>query len=220
MEYQQLIEDMFRSSIAHTEAALTACWPPLSGAIRKSIALIEQGGTLYFAGNGGSAADASHVAAELVGSFEHYSAPLPAVSLTTDTAVLTSVANDFSFDRIFLQQVRALVRPDDQLWLISTSGESMNLFYAAAWAREQEISTVGLLGKHGGRIASQVSYPIIVPGNSTQRIQEVHILILHTLASALKQRFPNGAPRAGNVEGPGLSEEDSIDESREKDAQD
>lgn len=192
MEYQLLIEENFRSSIGHMEAALTACQGPLASAIRKAIAILEYGGTLYFAGNGGSAADASHIAAELVGSFEHYTAPLPAVSLSTDTSVLTSIGNDFSFDRIFLQQTQALVRPGDQLWLISTSGESMNLFHAAAWAREKRISTVGLLGKHGGRIANQVDYPVIVPGENTQRIQEIHILMLHTLASALKRRFPDG----------------------------
>lgn len=192
MEYQQLIEETFRSSVEHFETALTTCRSPLAGAIRKAISLMERGGTLYFAGNGGSAADASHVASELVGAFEHYAAPLPAVALTTDTAILTSVGNDFSFDRIFLQQVRAVVKPGDQLWVISTSGNSMNLFYAAAWAREQKISTVGLLGRHGGKIQNQVDYPIVVPGDNTQRIQEVHILVLHILASALKRRFPEG----------------------------
>lgn len=192
MEYQRLIEENFRSSIGHMEAALTACQGPLASAIRKAIAILEAGGTLYFAGNGGSAADASHIAAELIGSFEHYTAPLPAVSLSTDTSVLTSIGNDFSFDRVFLQQTRALVRPGDQLWLISTSGESMNLFHAAAWAREKKISTVGLLGKWGGRVASQVDYPVIVPGESAQRIQEIHIVILHILASALKRKFPDG----------------------------
>ncbi len=195
MIYQQIIEEIFRSSITHMETALTVCQSPLAGAIRKSIHLLERGGTLYFAGNGGSAADASHIASELVGSFEHYTAPLPAVSLTTDTAILTSVGNDFSFDSIFLQQVHALMKPCDQLWVISTSGDSMNLFHAAAWARENKISTVGLLGRRGGRIANQVDYPIIVPGDNTQRIQEVHILILHILASALKRKFPDGIQR-------------------------
>ncbi len=190
--YDQLIEDSFRASTSHIEAALTACRGPIAAAIRKAISVIENGGTLYFAGNGGSAADANHIASELVGAYEHYTAPLPAISFTTDVATLTSVANDFSFDRIFLQQVRGLVRPGDQLWAISTSGESMNLFHAAAWAREQGISTVGLLGRNGGRIAGQVDFPIVVPGDNTQRIQEVHILILHTLASALKHQFPNG----------------------------
>jgi len=194
MEYQQLLEENFRSSVEHIEAALIACRAPMASAIRKAISLMENGGTLYFAGNGGSAADANHVASELVGAYEHYTAPLPAVSFTTDVATLTSVANDFSFDRVFLQQVRALVRRGDMLWVISTSGDSMNLFYAAAWAREQKICTVGLLGRHGGKIKGQVDYPIVVPGDNTQRIQEVHILILHTLASALKRRFPDGAP--------------------------
>lgn len=194
MEYQDLIEETFRSSIDHMEAALTACQSPLASAIRKTISIVENGGTLYFAGNGGSAADACHIASELVGAFEHYTAPLPAISLVTDISALTSIGNDFSFERTILQQARALVRQRDQLWLISTSGESMNLFHTASWAREVKISTVGLLGKRGGRIAGQVDYPIIVPGENTQRIQEVHGVILHILASALKRRFPSGLP--------------------------
>jgi len=196
MDYDLMIEEMFRSSITHIETALTSCKANLNGAIQKSIEIIENGGTLYFAGNGGSAADASHIASELVGSFEHYTHPLPAVALTTDTSILTSVGNDFSFERIFLQQVQALLTPNDLLWVISTSGESMNLFHAVAWAREKQIGTVGLLGKHGGRLAQQVDYPIIVPGDNTQRIQEVHILTLHILAAALKRKFPNGISRA------------------------
>lgn len=192
MEFENLIEETFRSCEAYVETALTTCQASLAAAIRKSINVLEKGGTLYFAGNGGSAADCSHIASELVGSFEQYPAPLPAVALTTDTAILSSVSNDFSFNRVFLQQVQALVHPDDQLWFISTSGESMNLWHAAAWARDRKINTVGLLGKKGGRLASQVDHPIIVPGDNTQRIQEVHILMLHTLASALKRHFPHG----------------------------
>ena len=192
MEYQQLIEETFRSSIDHMEAALTACQGPFASAIRKAIAIVENGGTLFFAGNGGSAADASHIVSELVGAFEHYTAPLPAISLVTESSSLTSIANDFSFERTILQQARALVRSRDQIWLISTSGESMNLFHVASWARDLKISTVGLLGKRGGRIATQVDYPIVVPGENTQRIQEVHAVLLHTLATALKRRFPEG----------------------------
>ncbi len=195
MLHQELIEETFRSSQAHMEAALTACQGPLDGAIQKAIRLIERGGTLFFAGNGGSAADANHIASELVGAYESYTSPLPAISFTTDVATLTSVANDFSFDRIFLQQVQALVHPGDQLWVISTSGDSMNLFHAVAWARDQRISTVGLLGRKGGKISSQVDFPIVVPGDNTQRIQEVHILMLHVLASALKRRFPEGVQK-------------------------
>ena len=202
MDYDLLIEELFRSSIIHMETALTACKPALEGAIRKSIEILERGGTIYFAGNGGSAADASHAAAELMGSFEHYTSPLPAIALTTDTSLLTAVANDFSFDRVFLQQVQALLKRDDILWLISTSGDSMNLFHAAAWARDKKISTVGLLGRHGGRLYQQVDYPVVVPGDNTQRIQEVHILMLHILASSLKRRFPSGVVKPV-IPGPG-----------------
>ena len=192
MQIDQLIETNFKACTTYVEAALVACRGVIIQAIEESARLIENGGTLYFAGNGGSASDCSHVASELVGAFEQIASPLPAVAFTTDVAILTSVANDFSFNSIFLQQVRALMHKGDQLWLVSTSGESMNLFYAAAWAREQGISTVGLLGKGGGKLSTQVDFPIVVPGENTQRIQEVHILILHTLASALKHRFPYG----------------------------
>lgn len=195
MTNYDMIEEIFKSSMDYIEDSLSKCAVSLDEAIEKSIAIYEGGGTIFFAGNGGSAADANHIASELVGAFEEITTPLPAVSFTTDVATLTSVANDFSFDRIFLQQVQAIVRPGDQLWAISTSGQSMNLFHATAWTREQGISTVGLLGKDGGKIAGQVDIPIVVPGENTQRIQEVHILILHTLASALKRRFPNGIPR-------------------------
>jgi D-sedoheptulose 7-phosphate isomerase len=196
MDHQEMIEETFKSSVTHIETALTKCLTPLASAIRRSITIIENGGTLYFAGNGGSAADASHVASELIGSFEHYKHPLPAIALTTDTSIITSVANDFSYDKIFLQQAKGLVRRGDQLWLISTSGESRNLYTVATWASENKISTVGLLGRKGGELAHIVDYPITIPGENTQRIQEVHILILHTLASALKRQFPNGVQLA------------------------
>jgi D-sedoheptulose 7-phosphate isomerase len=195
MQYEDLIEETFLSCKAYVESALPACRAMLAEAIGKSISILESGGTLYFAGNGGSAADCSHIASELVGAFEKIATPLPAIAFTTDVAILTSVANDFSFDRVFLQQVQALVRPSDQLWLLSTSGESGNLLRAAIWAREHGISTVGLLGKNGGKLASQVDFPVIVPGDNTQRIQEVHILMLHTLAAALKHRFAQGIPQ-------------------------
>lgn len=192
MPYEEIIREQFSSSISTIEASLAACTEPLKGAIAKAAEVMQDGGTLFFAGNGGSAADANHIASELVGAFEECAAPLPAISFTTDVPTLTSVANDFSFERVFLQQVRALMHPGDQLWAISTSGRSMNLFHAVAWAREQGISTVGLLGRDGGSIAAQVDFPIVVPGDNTQRIQEVHILLLHILASALKRRFPEG----------------------------
>ena len=192
MDYSQLIDDTFSSCRACIENALNMCMEALPSAIDESVRALENGGTLYFAGNGGSAADCSHIASELVGAFESCVAPLPAVAITTDTAILTSVGNDFSFDTIFLRQVQALARPTDLLWLISTSGESTNLVLAAEWAGQHQVKTIGLLGKTGGKVASLVDIPIIVPGDNTQRIQEVHILILHILASALKRRFPDG----------------------------
>ncbi|MFH1676050.1 MAG: SIS domain-containing protein, partial [bacterium] len=105
---------------------------------------------------------------------------------------MTSIANDLSFDKVFLQQARGLLRPGDLFWVISTSGNSKNLTEAVEWANKNGISTVGLLGKDGGRLAPIVEIPIIVQGENTQRIQEVHIIVLHILASALKTRYKNG----------------------------
>ena len=192
MAYRELIEQNFSDSLKAISDSLDGIAPSLEAAIESAIRSYENGGTLFFAGNGGSAADACHIASELVGSFENYSAPLPAISLATDVAILTSVANDYSFENIFLQQAKALARPGDQIWLISTSGESANVLEVAKWARDAGIATVGLLGKGGGTMASQVDIPIVVTGENPQRIQEVHILVLHTLASALKRKFPNG----------------------------
>jgi D-sedoheptulose 7-phosphate isomerase len=198
MDYSPMIDETFRSCQAYVEQALNACRTDLVRAIEESIASLGYGGTLFFAGNGGSAADCSHIASELVGSFESITAPLPAISLTTDVAILTSVGNDYSFNSIFIQQVKALVKPNDLLWAISTSGESANLLLACEWAKTRKIKTIGLLGKNGGKLSSIVDSSIIVPGDNTQRIQEVHILILHILASALKRKFPDGIPQSNN----------------------
>ncbi len=191
-QHIDLIETNFRSCGQYIQSALAQCGPALAAAMEKSISVVESGGTLFFAGNGGSAADCSHVVGELVGAFETCRTPLPAIALTTDTTVLTSVANDFFFDRVFIQQAEALVRPGDMLWLVSTSGESANLLLVASWAKDKGIATAGLTGKSGGGLALAVDYPIVAPGDNTQRIQEVHILMLHTLASALKHRFADG----------------------------
>jgi D-sedoheptulose 7-phosphate isomerase len=140
---------------------------------------VRNGGTVFFCGNGGSAADAQHLAAEYVVRFQRERRPVAALALTVDTSVLTAGGNDYGFDTVFERQVRALARPGDLLVLHSTSGESENLLRAAAAARASVVSTAALLAKGGGRLAGQVDLAIIVPTDSTARAQEMHLLIGH-----------------------------------------
>ncbi|HEX9746188.1 MAG TPA: SIS domain-containing protein [bacterium] len=192
MKFEELIRANFTGSAEAINVAYENCAEKLGDAIEASIGIYENHGTIFFAGNGGSAADACHIASELVGAFEDIQAPLPALSFATDVAILTSVSNDYSFTNIFTQQAKALMKKGDQLWVISTSGNSPNILDTARWAKSEGINTVGLLGRDGGKVAESVDIAIIVPSENTQRIQEVQILILHTLASALKRKFPDG----------------------------
>jgi D-sedoheptulose 7-phosphate isomerase len=149
---------------------------------------IKRGGTIYLAGNGGSAADCQHFATELVvrltGKFERPS--LPAVSLTADGALLTAAGNDYGFDRIFARQVEGLVRKKDYLILISTSGNSENLIQAARTAKRKGVEVGALLGGNGGKLKRLVARPVIVPSDSVQRIQEEHTFIIHNLVQLIE----------------------------------
>jgi D-sedoheptulose 7-phosphate isomerase len=143
---------------------------------------------LLSCGNGGSASDAQHFSAEMVGRFERERPELPAISLTTDTSILTAVANDYDFSQVFAKQVRALGRAGDVLLAISTSGNSLNVAAAIEAAHEREMRVVALTGKGGGRIGELLSAAdvhLCVPHSSTARIQEVHILAIHCLCDAI-----------------------------------
>jgi len=139
----------------------------------------DEGGTVYFCGNGGSAADAQHLAAEYVVRFARERRALGAIALTTDTSVLTAGANDYGYETVFERQVRALCRGPDLLIMHSTSGESENLLRAAAAASDLGVRTAALLAKGGGRLASLVDIAIVVPTDSTARAQEMHLAIGH-----------------------------------------
>jgi D-sedoheptulose 7-phosphate isomerase len=148
---------------------------------------IKEGKKLLICGNGGSAADSQHIAAELVGRFSMERKALPAIALTTDTSILTAVANDYSFDKIFERQVEALGEEGDVLIGISTSGNSPNVINAVNKAKEKGLLTVGFLGKDGGKLASLCEHAFVVKSHSTPRIQEVHITLGHVLCDFIEK---------------------------------
>jgi D-sedoheptulose 7-phosphate isomerase len=148
---------------------------------------IDNGNKVLLYGNGGSAADAQHIAAEWVGRFMRERRPLPAIALTTDTSILTATGNDYGFDQIFARQVRALGRKGDIAMAISTSGDSMNVIVATDVAREMGLITVGLTGCDGGKLGSRVQYHLNVPHRHSARIQEVHIMIGHILCELVDE---------------------------------
>jgi D-sedoheptulose 7-phosphate isomerase len=149
-------------------------------------ASLRKGGKLMLCGNGGSAADSQHIAAEFTGRFVHDRRPLAALALSTDTSALTCIANDYSFDDVFARQVEGLGREGDCLLAISTSGNSPNVLRAAECARRQRVTVIGLLGRDGGELAGVCDLSIVVPAHSTARIQEAHIFIGHTLCGVVE----------------------------------
>jgi D-sedoheptulose 7-phosphate isomerase len=161
--------------------------------VEQALDLLEkafrEGRTLLAFGNGGSAADAEHLCAELVGRFLLDRRPLPAVSLTTNQALLTAWSNDHRFDDIFARQIEGLGRSGDVAWGISTSGNSPNVVNALRRAREVGLRTVGLTGSGGGRMAEYCDVLMAVPLRETPRIQEVHLVTFHAICSALEQRL-------------------------------
>ncbi len=145
------------------------------------------GGKIIIAGNGGSAADAQHFAAELVGRFLYNRKAFSAIALTTNTSNITAIANDFDFGEIFSRQIEALARPGDVFFGISTSGESKNIINAAIACAKRGITSIGLLGKGGGLIKDYVNIPIIIPSENTPKIQEMHITLLHFICWELEK---------------------------------
>jgi len=152
-----------------------------------AIQTLQQGGKILFCGNGGSAADSQHLAAELTGRFIKDRRPLAAIALSTDTSALTCIANDYSFDEVFARQVQGLGRAGDLLIGISTSGNSKNVIRAVEEAKKIGMHTLGLLGRDGGQLRALCEHHIIVPSQVTARIQESHILIGHTLCGLIEQ---------------------------------
>ncbi len=175
-----------RKSIQTKEEVSRACITDVIDVARVIANALQKGGRVVFFGNGGSAADAQHISAELVGKFKRMRPALRASALTTNTSVLTAVGNDFSFDEIFSRQIEGELGPGDVAVGISTSGRSLNVIKGIEEARRIGAKTVALTGSGGGRLAAICDHKVIVPSDDTQRIQECHIMIGHIICELIE----------------------------------
>ena len=188
MNIETRIAQHFHDSISTKQRVAAALTPHIAAASHAMVNCLKSGGKILSCGNGGSAGDAQHFAAELVGRFERERAELAAIALTTDSSILTAVGNDYSFDEIFSKQVRALGKSGDILFAISTSGNSKNVIAAIDAAHLKSMHVVGMTGRNGGKIASLMQAGDVllnVDAQVTTRIQEVHLLMLHCLCDAI-----------------------------------
>ena len=185
---EQQIQQHFIDSADLKYQAAQALSKPIAEAVQAILACVTSGGKVLACGNGGSAADAQHFAAEFVGRFERERPELGAIALTTDSSILTAIANDYAFEMVFARQVRALGQAGDVLLAISTSGNSRNVMAAIAAAHEREMTVVALTGRGGGAMSAalkETDVQICVPHDRTARIQEVHILALHCICDGV-----------------------------------
>jgi D-sedoheptulose 7-phosphate isomerase len=160
-------------------------------AARVCVRALECGGKLILCGNGGSAADSQHLAAELVGRYLRERRALPAIALTTNTSCLTAISNDYSYDEVFSRQIEAIGNKGDIAIGISTSGNSKNIVQALRTARERGLTTIGMTGSAGGRLRQEADYCLCVPSEQIPRIQEAHILLGHILCELVEESFSN-----------------------------
>ncbi|GJH22076.1 phosphoheptose isomerase [Caballeronia novacaledonica] len=182
------IQQHFRDSAALKLEALDALAVPIAAAVDTLFGALANGNKILVCGNGGSAADAQRFAAQLIGRFERERPGLPAIALTTDTSILTAIGNDYAFEQIFSNQVRALGQSGDVLLAISTSGNSVNVLAAIQEAHEREMIVIALSGKGGGAMSdvlAETDIHICVPSDRTARIQEVHLLTIHCLCDGI-----------------------------------
>jgi D-sedoheptulose 7-phosphate isomerase len=184
------IAGQFDESIRAKETAAAVLGPPIAAAVKLMADSLTAGGKIMACGNGGSAADAQHFAAELLNRFEMERPPLAAIALTTDTSTLTSIANDYRYEDIFAKQIRALGRRGDVLLAISTSGNSPNVIEAMVAAQSVGVRVVALTGKNGGSMSALLQdgdVHVCVPAERTARIQEIHLLTIHCLCDGIDQ---------------------------------
>ena len=188
MNLEDRIARHFQDSIETKRRVVAGLTPQIAAASHAMVACLKSGGKILSCGNGGSAGDSQHFAAELVGRFERERAELAAIALTTDSSILTAVGNDYSFGEIFSKQVRALGKSGDILFAISTSGNSTNVVNAITAAHQKGMHIVGMTGRNGGKIAGLMQAGDVllnIDSQITTRIQEVHLLTLHCLCDAI-----------------------------------
>ena len=188
MEIRERINRQFEDSVRAGRASADVLVEPIAAAIDLMFEALSNDHKILACGNGGSAADAQHFSAELIGRFERERLPLAAIALSTDTSIMTAVANDYSFDLVFAKQVTGLGRAGDVLFAISTSGNSKNVVAAIEAAQAREMRIVALTGKGGGAIGELLAdgdVHICVPQDRTARIQEVHLVVLHCLCDGI-----------------------------------
>ena len=195
MELNARVTQLFNDSIAAKQAALRILVPPIVNGAKLMAEALNGNRKIMSCGNGGSAADAQHFAAELLNRFERERPGLAGIALTTDTSTLTSIANDYEYNEVFAKQVRALGQAGDVLLAISTSGNSPNVMRALDAAHEKGVRVVALTGRDGGKMApllKSTDVEIRVPARITARIQEVHLLCLHCLCDLIDEQLFSG----------------------------
>lgn len=195
MDLMQRMQQHFAESISAKQIALETLSPLMTQAAEKMVQTLVADGKLLICGNGGSAADAQHFAAEMVGRFERERPGLGAIALTTDTSAITAISNDYDYDLIFSKQVHALGRAGDLLVAISTSGNSANVIAAIHAAHDRGMNVIALTGRDGGQIGELLSgddVHLCVPVQRTCRVQEVHITIIHALCDAVDYMLLGG----------------------------
>jgi len=176
-----------RDLSATAERVLAELRPDLDRALAMVQETVKGGGTLFFCGNGGSAADAQHLATEYVVRYLRNRRPLPAIALTTDTSLLTAAANDLGFDEVFARQIQALAKRGDLLIIHTTSGNSPNLLRAAEAAREKGVPVLAFSARDGGKLRSLATHNVIIPTDRTDRAQELQLCIQHVICDAVEQ---------------------------------
>ncbi len=189
---EQRIQQHFIDSADLKYQSAQALSKPIAQAVQAMLACVTSGGKVLACGNGGSAADAQHFSAEFVGRYERERPELGAIALTTDSSIITAIANDYDFTSIFSRQVRALGQPGDVLLAITTSGNSANVLAAVEAAHEREMTVVALTGRGGGKMTHALrdtDVHICVPHDRTARVQEVHILVLHCLCDGVDNQL-------------------------------
>ncbi len=185
------IQFEFREHLKTTKDTIETISQPLEDAAKICIECLNNNGKIILFGNGGSAADAQHISAELVSRYKTERKGLGAIALTTDTSILTAIGNDYGFDRIFSRQVEALANPGDVCIGISTGGTSSNVVNALKTSKAMNCRLIGLSGRSGGDFNDLCDVNLIVPSEDTPRIQEMHILIGHTICHLIEQAFSN-----------------------------